>query len=103
MSLDIKNREVIIKYITNFYDNNKKQFVYKDHSEMAMNYFIIKSLMLLDYDFKMIDPIETIFEFADLEKGGFNSWKNQFDTSSIITTFYGVILLEDIIKYQKLK
>ncbi|MFZ3591910.1 hypothetical protein ACOI1C_22565 [Bacillus sp. DJP31] len=67
---------------------------------MVMNYFIIKSLLVLDYDFNEIDPKEIIFEFADFEKGGFNSWKHQFESSSLITTFYGTDLLQDIFEQQ---
>lgn len=100
LEMDIKNKNNIIKFLSSFYDNRQKQFIFKEHNEMIMNYFIIKSLMILDYDFRGMDPKKIIFEFADLEKGGFNSLRNQFETSSLITTFYGTVLLQEVINYQ---
>lgn len=92
---DSKSKD-ITSYLLNFYDEKQNIFDYNGQSEMMINYFTIKSLLLLDYDYEKVDLKEIINVFADKENGGFNTFKNQFDSSSLLTTFYGLDLLIEI-------
>ncbi|MGD6969246.1 prenyltransferase/squalene oxidase repeat-containing protein [Rossellomorea vietnamensis] len=96
---EIENKRDLKKYLIGFYNSEKNQFIYKEHSELVMNYFIIKSLMFLDYDFDSIDLESLVFKYTDSENGGFNTIREEFTTSSLITTFYGINLLDNLIKY----
>ena len=101
---EVLNRDDIINYLLSLYNKEYKQFIFNEHSEMMLNYYIINSLLLLNVDLKDVDLKEIDFEkiiygFADLEKGGINLWKNQFDSSSLNSTFHGLILLDLIYNY----
>ncbi|MEK3977390.1 hypothetical protein MKZ20_21500 [Psychrobacillus sp. FSL K6-2684] len=92
---DSKSQD-IKSYLLNFYDEKQNVFDYNGQSEMMINYFIIKSLLFLDYDNEKVNLEEIIYMFADFENGGFNTFKNQFNSSSLLTTFYGLDLLKEI-------
>lgn len=93
--LDIKipNEQEISGFFSSFYDERLNRFVYKERDEMMINYYIIKSLLNIKNDYKVSELRSIIMEFAEIDKGGFNTFKNEFKTSSLITTFYGITLL----------
>lgn len=63
---------------------------------MMINYYIIKTLLHIKSGFKKSDFRSMMMEFAELDKGGMNNLKDEFETSSLITTFYGVALLKTL-------
>lgn len=91
INFQVKNKNSIIQYIDNQFDKKKELFA----TNFLTNYGAIKSLYYLDDTFASYSPKQIIMKFQS-EQGGlcFELGKNK--TSSLVSTYLGLSLLNEI-------
>ncbi|ODV55705.1 hypothetical protein [Lysinibacillus fusiformis] len=96
LKVQVTNEQEVSSFLSSYYNRKLNRFVYKNRDEMMINYYIIKSLISIKNDFTTSEIKSILMEFAELDKGGINNLKDEFETSSLITTFYGIALLSSL-------
>lgn len=90
------DKDDIMDIVKKSFDSNEKVFIKKDSNGILLNYNYLHIMNIMGIKEIKGNSLLSILEKFKDTKGGYNTVGKRHDTSSLITTYYGLILTKEI-------